>query len=338
MAGPATDAVLLFYKEYEADRFLPYDRYLKRILRPLYNRLHRRQKQTGFYVSFHLMVDALRSCGIEVRVNDYRTAAQRPDQPVGLLGFPGLLSDWRLPNPALLGPSLYDHPGLAPELMKDPRFQKYVVLAPWTQAMFQAVYGDVCVPWFAGIDTEAWPDMSARPKDIDVLVYDKIRWDREQLVPALLEPICDHLKMRGLRRHVVRYKHHDHALYRELLARSRCMIFICEHETQGIAYQEAMACNLPILAWDNGYWLDPLWRRFSRLPIPASSVPFFSPDCGERFAGIDEFEASLERFWAHLSDYRPRRYVQRALSPERSARTYLDAYWSVAGRGSASAA
>ena len=35
------------------------------------------------------------------------------------------------------------------------------------------------------------------------------------------------------------------------------MIFLVEHETQGIAYQEAMACDVPILAWDQGNWLDP---------------------------------------------------------------------------------
>jgi hypothetical protein len=51
----------------------------------------------------------------------------------------------------------------------------------------------------------------------------------------------------------VRYKFHDHYSYRRLLQRSRALVFLCEHETQAIAYQEALASNVPVLAWDNGY-------------------------------------------------------------------------------------
>ena len=38
------------------------------------------------------------------------------------------------------------------------------------------------------------------------------------------------------------------------------MIFLCEHETQGIAYQQALSRNVPILAWDRGGdWQDPTY-------------------------------------------------------------------------------
>lgn len=338
MAAVGRDPVLIFYRDFEADKFVPYDRYLKRVLRPAWNLLHSRQKLTGFFVSFRLLMHALERVGVEVRVNDHRFARRHPEHPVGLIGYPTLLDDWRLPNPALLGPSLYDHPGQAPRLLEDPRFRKYLVLAPWTHAMFRPYYGDACVPWFAGIDTEAWPDTSGREKDLDVLIYDKIRWERDSLVPRLIGGIRDTLARRGRSFAVVRYKHHDHNTYRRLLERARAMVFVCEHETQGIAYQEAMASNLPILAWDQGYWADPLWRQFSQEPIPASSVPFFSPECGERFADMDAFEATFDRFWERLPTYAPRRHVQANLSPRRSAEIYLDAYWRVAERPGARAA
>lgn len=70
--------VLLFYKEQEADTFFKYDRYLKRILRPFYRHLHRRQKKTGFAVSFDLMRRGLVKAGYDVRINDYRTAKKIP--------------------------------------------------------------------------------------------------------------------------------------------------------------------------------------------------------------------------------------------------------------------
>jgi glycosyltransferase involved in cell wall biosynthesis len=218
---------------------------------------------------------------------------------------------------------------LAPNLMKDPRFHIYVVLAKWTYDMFHPIYGDACAQWFAGIDVDEWKDTSARNKDIDFLVYDKIRWNHEGLAAHLLQPILDAVARRGLRPHVIRYKYHDHNTYKRLLERSRAMIFLCEHETQGIAYQEALASNVPVLAWDNGYWLDPLWERFSSTMIAASSVPFFSPDCGERFSSLQEFYSALTRFLDRLPTYRPREYVMNHLSLQESAKTYAQLYFSI---------
>lgn len=327
--GPRGRDIFLFYKEYEADKFVPGDRYLKRLLRPIWNMMHSNQKKTGFFVSFELMRDALSKAGYNVRANDYAGARLRPDYPVGVIGFPVILDNWKLPNPALLGPSLYDHPGLAPDLFRDPRFRKYLVLADWNRDMFAPVYGDRCVSWFAGIDLERWPSQAAKPKSFDFLVYDKVRWDHDRFQGELIDPVRNHLTARGFTFMDIRYKFHDQPTFRRLLSAAKGMIFLCEHETQGLAYQEALASGVPVLAWDRGYWGDPLWKRFDPKAPPASSVPFFSPFCGERFANLDEFPAALDRFVERLPDYDPRSYVASNLSQEESARIYADAYFSL---------
>jgi hypothetical protein len=322
--------ILLFYKEFEQDKFVKYDRYLKRIVRPIYNLTHHRQKKTGFAVSYELMVKALRNRGWTVRVNDRAYAKRNPTYPVGLVGFPVLLDGWDLPNPAVLGPSLYDHPLLAPDLMRDSRFHHYLLLGKWTYDMFYPVYGNACVRWHAGIDVEEWRDARHyHPKDIDFLIYDKIRWEHEKYTAGLIKPICEELERRGCRLEIVRYKSHDHVTFRRLLQRSRSMIFLCEHETQGLAYQEAMACNVPILAWDNGYWLDPLWQKLNINMVPASSVPYFSDQCGERFHDITEFGKALDRFLERLPSFHPREYVVANLSMTESADIYAKTYFSL---------
>ena len=154
-------------------------------------------------------------------------------------------------------------------------------------------------------------------------------WNRDHSEASLLKPVQDLLQARGFRLATLRYMFYDHATYRRLLERSRAMVFLCEHETQGIAYQEAMASNVPILAWDNGYWLDPLAHRFEKEMVPASSVPFFSADCGERFADWPGFAPALERFLARLPDLKPRQYVREHLSLERSAQIYARHYFSL---------
>ena len=99
----------------------------------------------------------------------------------------------------------------------------------------------------------------------------------------------------------------------------------------------SMASNVPILAWDNGYWLDPLWERFSTRMIPASSVPFFSSECGERFADWAEFAPALERFLERVTLLAPRKYVCENLSMKKSAETYADYYFSLLGNTASSA-
>jgi len=326
---PRRTPILLFYREFEEDKFIKYDRYLKRIARPVYNLTHNRQKKTGFAVSFELMVRALRNQGWTVRINDRAYARRNPTYPVGLVGFPILLDGWDLPNPAVLGPSLYDHPMLAPDLMQDPRFRVYLVLGKWTYDMFHPVYGNTCVRWHAGIDLKEWGDARLHSKDIDFLIYDKIRWEHERHAAELINPIYKELDDRGYRFETIRYKKHDHVTYRRLLQRSRSMIFLCEHETQGLAYQEALACNVPVLAWDNGYWLDPLWQRLGLNQVPASSVPYFSDQCGECFRDIAEFSSALDRFLERSSSFQPREYVVAHLSMAESAHIYADAYFSL---------
>jgi hypothetical protein len=321
---PARD-VLLFYEDYDRDTFFRNDRRLRRVVRRVYQRVRQgKPKVTGFEVWFQLLKKGLERAGHRVHVNAFRLARKNPRFPVGLCGYPHILRDWPLPNPAVLGPGMLDHPGLVPDLMKDPRFRLYVTPCDWYHAMFEPVYGaDRCARWYAGIDIDEWPDLSARSKDIDVLVYDKIRWKREDYETSLLGMILDDLQQRGLKAETVRYGKYNHTGYRDLLARSKSMIFLCEHETQGMAYQEAMASNLPILAWDPGTWVDPQAKKYDPKPIPACSVPYFDERCGERFADAAAYGAAFDRFWERRERYAPRAYVREQLSLEESGRIYM---------------
>ena len=79
------------------------------------------------------------------------------------------------------------------------------------------------------------------------------------------------------------------------------------------------------LAWDPGTWVDPQSTQHDANPIPASSVPYFAPECGERFRDASEYPAAFARFWEKLPRYTPREFVRRELSFEGSAQLYLSA-------------
>jgi hypothetical protein len=318
--------VLLFFEDVERDRYVRGDRHLRRVARRAYHAVTSGQRVSGFEIAFQLLVTALERAGCRVVINNHRLARRHPEQPVGICGYPHVLGRWTLPNPAVIGPGLFDHPSQAPHLMDDPRFRTYLVPCEWMRDMFAPTYGEGARVWFAGMDLDRTPDYRDRPKDVDLLVYDKIRWNRDTLVPSVLEPVLAEAARRGLRVERLPYGGYQPADYHALLARSRGMLFVCEHETQGLAYQEAMTANVPILAWDPELWLDPNRASYTPEPVVASSVPYFSPACGERFRDAAAFPEALTRFLAGLPTYEPRRYVRDHLSLERSAAVYLDAY------------
>lgn len=327
MSRTSDQTVLLFFSDFESDSLVPGDRYLKRVARPVMRRYRKGKSVSGFQMWFERLVTALRSSGSDVRVNDRRTAKQNPGLPVGLVGYPHLLDQWRLPNPAVLGPCLYDHPEQAPHLLDDPRYRRYLVTCDWMFDLFATRFPtDRLARWYAGMDLAEWPDSSSSRKSYDVLVYDKIRFDRDRVTAALLEPLLDRLRSRDLRFEVITYGAYNHSDFRRALTASRSMIFLCEHETQGMAYQEAMAMNVPIFAWDPGRWADPARLAFELSDVPTTSVPYFSDECGATFSDLTEFDAELDRFVSALDDFDPRGYVQRELSMAGSATAYLQAY------------
>jgi hypothetical protein len=317
--------VLLFFEDHDRDTFFKNDRRLRRLLRRTYYRFRSgRPKVTGFEVWFLLLKQALEQAGRRVLVNAFGVARDNPSAPVGLCGYPQILEDWWLANPAVLGPGLWDHPSQAPRQMDDARFRVYVTTCAWQHDMFAKVYGEArCGHWHAGFNLADWPDVSSLSKDIDVLIYDKVRWRRDHFEPTMITPIERTLTARGLKYETIRYGRYDYRDYRRQLERSKSMIFLCEHETQGMAYQEALASNVPILAWDPGTWVDPSASKYDSNPIPACSVPFFDETCGDRFRDFSEFEPVLDRFWSRRASLSPRTYVARELSLPDSANAYL---------------
>ncbi len=193
--------------------------------------LYPQRTVSGFFSWFHLLGTSLSRSGYEVRVNDYALVRKNPSMPIGIVGHSHILDNWRLPNPAVLGPSLYDHPLIHPNLLDNPRYRYYLVTAEWFQRLFIPYYGDRCVLWYAGIDTDYWEDTTHAHKTTDVLIYDKLKRKREHRLKSVLNPVCRELRSRRLSYEIIRYGNYSHEQYRIQLLRARSMLFLCDYET-----------------------------------------------------------------------------------------------------------
>lgn len=264
--------------------------------------------------------------GIKYRVNDYKYIKRHQNEIACIVGKPYVLNkiDWK--NPILFGASIYAHSCDDPYLLK--RLPVKLVLVPgeWMRKMCEPDWGDKVVSWPVGIDTKTWAPTFLN-KDIDILLYDKVRWHHDEYEKSLINPIISDLRRRRLSVHIIRYGFYREDDFQKALARTKAMIFLCEHETQGIAYQQALSCGVPILAWDRkGFWQDPEFFPHRVKFAPVTSVPYWDERCGIKFVGIDDFVSAMDYFWPRVinGEFNPREYILENLTLEKSARSYLN--------------
>jgi len=319
----------LFYEEPDLDRWLPLDRYPRRLVRRIVRGRPRAGGQARVFLNLCAGLDIL---GIPYRINGYRYIERHPDELACIIGKPHVLNKTHWRNPILFGAAVYSHPLADPDLLKRLPVRKILVPGEWMRQMCEPYYGDTVVDWPVGIDTDSWTRDPDNQKTFDFLLYDKVRWEHENYRATLIEPIRQELSRRGFTYSEIRYGYYQEETFREMLRRCRAMIFLCEHETQGIAYQQALACGIPILAWDRGgYWQDPEFYPHRVKFGPVTSVPYWDERCGRTFADAAEFPERLSQFCVDLTHYSPRDYILQNLTLEICARKYLEHVQNVSG-------
>ncbi|GAA6621360.1 glycosyltransferase [Scytonema sp. NUACC26] len=314
----------LFYEEPEGDRWLPLDRYPRRIIRRLVHGKPRIGGQTRVFLNLCAGLDRLE---VTYRVNDYRYIKRHPEEVACIIGKPFVLDKIKWQNPILFGAAVFSHPCDDPQLFERLPIKEILVPGEWMRQMCEPYYGKQVLAWPVGIDTDKWAPVPINSKDIDILLYDKVRWEHSRYEYEIIAPIKSYLEQQGLKIEVIRYGFYREQEFHSLLTRSRAMIFLCEHETQGIAYQQALSCGVPILAWDRGgFWQDPSYFPHKVKFEPVSSVPYWDERCGVKFKDIHEFPIRLREFLEKLNSqqFSPRNYILENLSLEKSARHYLE--------------
>jgi hypothetical protein len=314
----------LYYKPLPAsERWFPGDQYVRSVVRRLVRGRPRPSGLDKVQINLCLGLDKL---GVHYELN-LPFGQLTDDDRVGVLGNGRhCLEGYDHSNPIVAGVGLMTHPSEWPTLCDEFPVKKYLQHSEWANDVYRPYFGECCAIWPVGIDTEAWSPSVDTPKTNDFLVYDKIHWNHETLAVELVNPIMEQLERNGLSFEVIRYGHYKPSEYRTILNRSKAMLFLCEHESQGIAYQECLSSGVPILAWDQGWCLDPNRFAWGHPKIPVTSVPYFDGRCGVKFSSIADFPDALSQFMEKLTSdqFFPREYIVERLSLEMCAERYLE--------------
>ena len=318
----------IFYEEPENDRWIPYDRYPRRIVRFTIRKILRKKAPVGGVKKWFVnLVKGLDILGIPYNINNFKALITTPNAVALVIGKPQVID--KIPDHVkiIYGPAIASHPSDNTFWGKK-KIKQLIVSCEWLQQMYQRDMS-VKIPssvWPSGIETGEWLPNPQKGHTNTVLVYDKIRWQRDKYEAELLNPIIKSLEERGLSVEYIRYGYYDEDDFKSLLGRVSSMIFLCEHETQGFAYLQTLSCNVPILAWDRGGdWQDPDYYPDKVKFAPVTSVPYWDDCCGEKFADFTEYLLKLEVFFNNLSNsrYTPRNYILKNFKLEHRAMEYL---------------
>lgn len=321
----------LFYEEPDPDRWVRFDRYPRRLIRRL---VRGKTKPGGVMMVALELMKGLEKLNIPYRFNNYKYANAHPNELIGVIGKPHLIFEKKFKNPILFGAGVFSHPIDCPDLFKKyPNVKKILVPGNWMADMFHLTYGNQVEAWPVGIDTEKWKPAKSGSENYDFLIYDKIRWEHDNFENTLIKPIANTLEKHDLSYLTIQYGHYDHNELAIKLSLCKAVIFLCEHETQGLAYQQILSTNRPILAFDRGgYWSDPFYFPNKVKFSPVSSVPYWDARCGIKFRSIEEFESRLEEFKIalHKGEFEPRIFIIENLTLEICAQKYYNIYTSLA--------
>ena len=195
------------------------------------------------------------------------------------------------------------------------QYEKAIVPSEWVKQLYMRwLPEDKIVVWPVGIDTELFSDKKEIDKTNDCLIYFKRRDQKE------LKSVIDLLVKNNQTFEVIEYGSYHESHFIDVISKSKYGIVLDNTESQGVAIEEMMSCNLPLLVWDVTHWVD----RGEQHKVEATSIPYWDDRCGVKFNSWDELEDSFNTLISNLNSYNPRDFIKETLSLDICTKNLLD--------------
>lgn len=198
-----------------------------------------------------------------------------------------------------------------------PEIDNYILNSNWTMSLYvddcPSLWGR-CYVWPAGVDTYYWqPD----PANVSnrILIFDKRRAEDD---PGRVKPYVEYLRSAGWQVDVLvrcGVQGYTQDQYRNLLQGSCLMLgFTVGSESQGLAWAEAWACDVPTLILRNTL------NTYEGRKFNCSTAPFLTDATGLFFDDLTHFKIQFDFWQTHREQFYPRAWVFENMSDEVSAR------------------
>lgn len=314
----------------ESSRYFPGDIELRRWIRSVLEPIRDRPPNGLTKVALNLAA-SLQAEGCNAMVHT-RFRKPRHGAYVGIVNAPPRLGRLIAEKAdCLVGPGVLNVPDDWPDMF-DSKYnvKAYLQACEWQADVFRTLYpADKVRIWPVGIDSDYYKPLSTDEKIYDLMIYDKRRWPDKPPGAGLLEQCISAVHDSNMSYQVITYGKYGRGgekNFERLARNSRAMLFLCENETQGIAYNQVLSMGLPIIAWDQLSWQDPCRFKWGLDYVPATSIPYWDQTCGESFTNAADLRSKLPAFMKNVrtNTYFPREFILKVLSPKQRTKEYLD--------------
>jgi hypothetical protein len=162
-------------------------------------------------------------------------------------------------------------------------------------------------------------------KEFDCIVYIKRRSNE------LINYTIHLLNNKGLKFKLFKYGSYKEDDFINTLHKSKFMLTLDAHESQGFALEEAMSSSVPLLVMDATSMYDEMsngvnstYQHLRPKKLLATSVPYWSDECGIKITRQEELSDSIDKMMGNYMNYMPRDYIVRTLSDEVCMKQILD--------------
>jgi len=125
------------------------------------------------------------------------------------------------------------------------------------------------------------------------------------------------LSSKGITYSTVVYGSYVDSDFKAKLMDTKFVVWIGCHESQGFAFQETLAMNVPILVWDVQTMCDEINNRcpaYSDPTLYATTASYWSDECGIKFHNASDFDRKFDEMLRRYTEFEPRKFVERELS------------------------
>ena len=204
-------------------------------------------------------------------------------------------------------------PGICgPEDEELSRRSFYIALSKWVYDCYNEFS-----PWFkiplriCPFGVKEMPARRIEDSTLDCILYYKRR------DTVLIQRIQDILNTMSISYKVFTYGSYNECLYQDALQQTKCIVWLGCHESQGFAFQEALARNIPILVYDVDSMFDE-YQVYDHLrgtkDLFATSASWWDDRCGEKIHTLEDLLPTLQHMLGNIQSYSPAAFVREHLS------------------------
>jgi len=191
----------------------------------------------------------------------------------------------------------------------------YNSLSPWVKTIHEQFAPKLSLKFVTcpfGLDIDSIRQVPPPNQRSKVMIYFKHR------NPDQCNSVIRFLLSKNIEYELIQYGYYRDEEFKNKLQNTTFVIWVGSHESQGFAFQETLASNVPILLWDvrsmhdeysNGW----VYRSYTQ-PLIATTANVWSPECGIKFFEENQLESAFNEMNSKIEKFNPRSVIESRVS------------------------